>query len=84
MQNKVQPLPCPFCGKAPNVVPSNPDLDGNAWGAVVCVYKRCPAQPTVKDGANIADDRGSDAYKALAIKRWNRRASKAADSAAEK
>lgn len=67
------PLPCPFCGKQPKVTPSNPKIDGNAWAAVLCVNERCPAQPCVDDGAMCSDERGSDAYKQLAIKRWNRR-----------
>lgn len=69
-----EPLNCPFCGKKPEVLPSRPDLDGNAWGAVACCNKRCAVQPFVEDGSRISDDRGSNAYKALAIKRWNRRA----------
>jgi hypothetical protein len=69
------PLPCPFCGKEPDVYPHHPETEGNAWGEVVCVNGRCPAQPRVLDGAVIADERGTAAYKRLAIKRWNRRAS---------
>lgn len=68
------PLPCPFCGKSPKVVPSRPDLDGNTWGMVLCRNKRCPAQPVVEDGIKVNNDRGSDAYKQAAIRRWNRRA----------
>ena len=67
------PLPCPFCGKTPKVFPSRPELDGNAWGAVRCINIRCPAMPNVNDGSRVSDERGSDAYKRLAIKRWNRR-----------
>lgn len=70
----MKPLPCPFCGKPPQVFPENPAEEGNAWGAVACVNVRCPAQPEVFDGSQQADDRGSAAYKRLAIKRWNRRA----------
>lgn len=71
--NEAAPLPCPFCGELPKVLPSRPDLDGNAWGAVSCVNTKCPAMPRVQDGAAILDERGSAAYKALAIKRWNQR-----------
>jgi hypothetical protein len=70
---RLTPLPCPFCGKNPHVMPSNPDLDGNAWGAVKCVNARCAVQPSCRDGSKQADERGSGAYKDLAIKRWNRR-----------
>lgn len=68
-------LPCPFCGEPPKVVPSHPEHDGAAWGAVRCVNKSCPAMPSVSDGEAIADERGSNAYKNAAIKRWNNRAS---------
>jgi len=69
-----KPLPCPFCGKAPEVGPVCPETEGNAWGYVECVNQRCPAKPRVRDGAKRSDERGSVAYKALAIRRWNRRA----------
>ena len=39
-----------------------------------CQNDGCAAQPRVEDGEDIADERGSDAYKQCAIKRWNRRA----------
>ena len=66
-------LPCPWCGKTPEVFPKDPEVSGNAWGSVCCVNKKCQAQPYVNDGSLVADDRGSDKYKELAIKRWNRR-----------
>lgn len=69
----LRPLPCPFCGKTPDVGPHRPHEEGNAWGYVKCVNRRCPAQPEVRDGAKICDDRGSGAYKDAAIRRWNRR-----------
>ena len=72
MKNQ-KPLPCPFCGKMPFVGPENPQEEGNAWGVVCCKNEKCPAQPRVEDGEEIADMRGSDAYKAAAIKRWNQR-----------
>ena len=68
------PLPCPFCGKKPKTTPSHPDLDGDAWGAVICVNKRCPSGPQVLDGVTVADSRGSGAYIDCAIRRWNKRA----------
>lgn len=67
------PKRCPFCGTLPTVFPKHPEVEGNAWAAVKCVNARCPAQPTVLDGAKFCDSRGSAAYKALAIRRWNRR-----------
>jgi hypothetical protein len=73
LHSKLTPLPCPFCGKAPKVMPTRPDVEGNAWGAVICINQRCPAKPQVRDGSQIADSRGSGAYRDLAIKRWNRR-----------
>ena len=71
------PLPCPFCGKLPVIGPTRPMLYGDAWGEVRCRNARCPAQPYVLDGASVADDRGSGAYKDLAIARWNKRAGSA-------
>jgi len=70
---KLTPLECPFCGEAPRIMPSNPEKDGDAWGSVRCVNKRCHAQPTVDDESQIADMRGPGAYKDMAIKKWNKR-----------
>lgn len=70
---KLIPLPCPFCGGAPVVLPEDPRIDGDAWGEVRCENQRCPVQPICGDGATVADDRGSAAYKRLAIRRWNTR-----------
>ena len=74
------PKPCPFCGKPPKVEPTNPARDGDAWGAVVCVNRRCATfhEPhgegvRVYDGALVADERGSEIYKKAAIRRWNLR-----------
>jgi len=69
----MKPKPCPFCGKEPIVKPFDPEIEGTAWGAVECIYGRCPANPMVFDGAKIADDRGPNKYKQAAIRRWNRR-----------
>lgn len=68
------PLPCPFCGKQPIVLPADPKTEGNAWGRIECQNPICPAQPKVADGVHVSDERGSDKYKAAAIRRWNRRA----------
>ena len=65
--------PCPFCGHAPTVYPLKPELEGNAFGQVRCSNDDCPAKPCVNDGEDDADERGSDAYKAAAIKIWNTR-----------
>lgn len=69
----MKPLPCPFCGKPPKVYPKDPSREGNAFGQVRCEYQRCAANPVVQDGCMVADERGSEAYKQLAIRRWNRR-----------
>lgn len=67
------PAPCPFCGKKPRLDPKNPNEEGNAWGQVRCVNRRCYAQPSVRDEQRVADERGSGAYIDCAIKRWNKR-----------
>lgn len=66
----MKPLAC-LCGVVPLVRPENPEVEGNAWGAVICVNPECPANPFVEDGIDVCDDRGSDAYKRAAIERWN-------------
>lgn len=63
------PLPCPFCGEAPEV---QPEVVG---ARVSCINPRCPTDGVaVHDGIDVCDDRGSDAYKEAAILRWNTRA----------
>jgi hypothetical protein len=70
----MKPLPCPFCGTPPEVYPKDPKNEGAAWGQVRCEYEDCPAHPNVKDGEPVADERGAEAYRQAAIKRWNKRA----------
>jgi len=74
-------LPCPFCGSTSlDILPENPDSEGDAWGAVQCVNFDCPTYDgfrghgvRVGDGQDVSDERGSDAYKSQAIAAWNRR-----------
>lgn len=68
----LKPRRCPFCGGTPTVYPLNPEKDGDAWGAVGCANDNCPAKPYVEDGEDISDERGTEAYKQIAIKRWNK------------
>lgn len=74
LKPKLVPLPCPFCGTKPKLAPQNPGEEGNAWGEVYCASSRCAVAPSVKDGQDIADDRGTGAYMDCAIRRWNKRA----------
>jgi hypothetical protein len=71
------PLPCPFCGVLPTVLPHFDDVksgkEGGAWGEVACQNRECPALPTVSDGEDVSDSRGSEQYKEIAILRWNTR-----------
>jgi transcription elongation factor Elf1 len=71
---KKRTLGCPFCGEQPELAPLNPVREGNAWGMVLCTNADCPADVSVRDGIDVCDERGSDAYKAAAIKLWNKRA----------
>jgi hypothetical protein len=73
LQPSLTPLPCPFCGSNPRLRPKNPEVEGNAWGAVACTNSRCHAQPMVNDEQTSADERGTGAYIDAAIKRWNKR-----------
>ena len=70
-----RPKPCPFCGAYPVIHPVDPDSEGNAWGEVRCENDKCPAQPRVRDGIDVSDERGTSAYQVEAIRRWNRRSS---------
>lgn len=70
----VTPLPCPFCGADPEVHPLRPEVEGDAWGAVICTNEACPAQPSVDDDEPvIRAAAGSDFYKMSAIRLWNKR-----------
>lgn len=69
----IRPLSCPFCGEQPELFPKNPKVEGTVWGEVRCTYSGCAAKPSVRDGEEVNDERGSDAYKRAAIQRWNRR-----------
>jgi hypothetical protein len=75
-----KPLPCPFCGDEPELYPTDPKREGNAWGEVRCMNPECPTYSTqrdrgvvVRDGEDVADDRGSAKYIEAAIARWNQR-----------
>lgn len=72
----LKPLPCPFCGSSPHVLPTHPlsPNNGHAWGEVRCCNSGCPAQPRVRDGA-VTDELGGEPepYQREAIRRWNRR-----------
>lgn len=72
--------PCPFCAEIPTSGPDNPAREGNAWGYVACFNKKCPTFDStrghgvwVEDGVDVADERGSAAYRRAAVRRWNRR-----------
>ncbi len=72
----MKPKVCPFCGEKPTTLPKDPEREGGAWGRVACTNPECPAQPIVGDGIDVADDRGTKAYIAAAVKRWNVRRGK--------
>jgi len=59
--------PCPFCGSQPKVLPTRPDLDGDAWARVICVNSYCHVQP-------VAEAYVDQNPKAAAIAKWNTRA----------
>ncbi len=66
--------PCPFCGEIPFVGPTNPKIEGDAWGYVECRNPVCViSEVQVKDGEDCCDERGTKAYQKAAIKRWNKR-----------
>ena len=71
------PLPCPFCGTKPQMRPLLKDVqagrEGSAYGVVYCASRRCPANPSVANGQQVADERGTGAYIDCAIRLWNRR-----------
>ena len=66
------PLPCPFCGKQPEVTPH--DIDGEIWAIVTCENQKCAAHPSVLDSRRINACKTTAAAAAAAIRRWNRRA----------
>jgi hypothetical protein len=76
MDDQLKPLPCPFCGEPPELMPRDPDSSdplANSWGGVRCINESCPAQPKVLEREPL-DDRGTEAYQQVAIGLWNRRA----------
>jgi len=73
LERDLEPLPCPFCGKIPEIWPKNPYMEGDGWGSVVCVNIECFAKPSVNDGVEGNELNGSIEYKKAAVKRWNTR-----------
>ena len=78
----IQALPCPFCGERPVVTPFAEDVasgrEGSAYGQVTCHFQDCPTfnvqfdhGVSVRDGELVADERGSEVYKEIAVRRWN-------------
>lgn len=56
--------PCPFCGEAPEVLPLDPRLDGDAWTRIQCDNATCRVKPSVE----VYADRG---HRATAARYWN-------------
>jgi hypothetical protein len=70
---KQQPVPCPGCQQPPQIRPEHPAVEGDAWALVACMNADCVLFPLiVHDKVGVADDRGTDAYKAIAVANWNR------------
>jgi hypothetical protein len=67
----ITPVPCPWCKHPPHVGPDDPATEGSCVGRVECLNFDCPVKPFVRDDILVNDDRGSDAYKARAVERWN-------------
>ena len=71
-----KPLPCPFCGSIPIVLPENPSVEGDAWACVKCIANDCEVQPSL---TIFEDDcpgewlHTPEEIKAEACKRWNNR-----------
>jgi hypothetical protein len=71
MAKKLEPVPCPFCGKPPFVGPNDVERDGDGWAFVQCMYPHCAAKPRVE---SYSAARGSArGYRQVAILLWNRR-----------
>jgi hypothetical protein len=74
---KIEPKSCPFCGELPIVLPAAEDVksgrEGGAYSLVECQNAECSSRPSVWDGEDVCDDRGSEKYKEAAVTRWNKR-----------
>jgi hypothetical protein len=77
------PLPCPFCGGRPEILPKDPGVSGSAWGRVSCLNEGCQARPAVEHygGGDFPHDDStmtSAWNKRQAVLKWNRRAASSA------
>lgn len=67
------PLPCPYCGTAPEVYPKRPELEGYTFGQVRCEADDCAANPVVHSRNVEHAEATVDDYRADAIGMWNTR-----------
>jgi hypothetical protein len=63
---KEELLPCPFCGKIPELFPKYPKLEGDAWAEVKCFNNKCFVKPSAQYFGEVKPFQ-------RAIRRWNKR-----------
>ncbi len=69
MKSEEELKPCPFCGKKPNIFPTNPEIEGNSWCEIQCSNKKC-GEVIIHGNANLENFKK---VKKSAIDKWNKR-----------